>query len=80
MNHTAAEAHIGGGDVMGHWPTVAASIATVTIAVVLQWFLRADPLAKVPVVGEGNEADRRKQFVSGQATALYTEGYRRVGL
>ncbi|KAL2760205.1 hypothetical protein ACRALDRAFT_2038897 [Sodiomyces alcalophilus JCM 7366] len=62
---------------MAHWPAVAVSIITVSVALVLQWLLRADPLATVPVVGEGNKASRRKQFVSGRASALYSEGYRK---
>ncbi|ROT43005.1 cytochrome P450 [Sodiomyces alkalinus F11] len=62
---------------MAHWPAVAASISAVAVALVLQWLFRPDPLATVPVVGEGNKASRRKQFVSGQANALYSEGYKK---
>ncbi|KAK2044191.1 cytochrome P450 [Colletotrichum somersetense] len=59
-----------------HWPAVAGGLVFIVFALLAQRWLTADPLADVPVVGEGKRWARRRQFLQGKGAQLYIDGYK----
>ncbi|GJC87557.1 hypothetical protein ColLi_10395 [Colletotrichum liriopes] len=59
-----------------HWPAATAGLVFVLFALLAQSWFTVDPLANVPVVGEGGRWARRKQFLHGKGNQLYIDGYR----
>lgn len=55
------------------WPIVATTALVLVAALVLPGLLRRDPLAGVPVIGDG-----QKNFMKGGGWKLYVEGYNKV--
>ncbi|CAG9942697.1 unnamed protein product [Clonostachys rosea f. rosea IK726] len=61
-----------------HWPAIVASSVFIAFTLIAQYFFKVDPLAGIPVVGQGGKASRRRQFVKqGGAWKLHHEGYQK---
>lgn len=59
--------------------STSALLVSIAAAAVAAVFLRRDPLAAFPVIGEewGDEKTRRERFVTG-AKQIYLDGYKKV--
>lgn len=55
------------------WPILAATAVTLLAALVLPGLFRPNPLADVPIIGDG-----RKNFMNGGGWKLYIDGYNKV--
>ena len=57
------------------WPAIATTVLVLLAVLVLPRLLRPDPLAGIPVVGDGHKA-----FMKKGGWAIYTEGYNKVSV
>ncbi|KAG7047613.1 cytochrome P450 [Colletotrichum scovillei] len=59
-----------------HWPAATAGLVFIIFALLAQSWFKVDPVAHVPVVGQGGKWARRKAYLAGKGPQMYADGYK----
>lgn len=59
-----------------HWPAATAGLVFIVFALLAQSWFKVDPVAHVPVVGQGGKWARRKAYLAGKGPQMYADGYK----